>query len=164
MQCDREIPINSGVRSIAVRTFVDLAHYGNDYNMNDKSHHKCFHCGTFVPQSTRVSSFGTFLSLAALTPRWKRISCHSGLILTLLLPSACHLSTYLPLRPLVAMQSLDNTQDVMVCRNCLGFVGDVISQLELLSGLPRHECLQNYEDRHQDKDLVSGAIEALFSY
>lgn len=32
-------------------------------------------------------------------------------------------------RPLVAMQSLDNTQDVAVCRNCLGFVGDLILQV-----------------------------------
>lgn len=47
------------------------------------------------------------------------------------------------------MQSLDNTQDVAVCRNCLGFVGDLILQLELLSGIPRHECLQRHEIRHQ---------------
>lgn len=33
-------------------------------------------------------------------------------------------------RPLVAMQSLDNAQDVMVCRNCLGFIGSVISQVK----------------------------------
>lgn len=32
-------------------------------------------------------------------------------------------------RPLVGMQSLDNARDVTVCRNCLGFAGDVISQV-----------------------------------
>ena len=38
-------------------------------------------------------------------------------------------------RPLVAMQSLDNAQDVAVCRNCLGFVGDLILQVSRHAGL-----------------------------
>ncbi|CAM9789811.1 unnamed protein product [Ectocarpus fasciculatus] len=49
------------------------------------------------------------------------------------------------------MQSLDNAQDVTVCRNCLGFAGDIISQLELLTGLPRPECLE----RHQTRQRIS---------
>ncbi|CAM9811903.1 unnamed protein product [Ectocarpus fasciculatus] len=60
-------------------------------------------------------------------------------------------TTVLSERPLVAMQSLDNAQDVTVCRNCLGFAGDIISQLELLTGLPRPECLE----RHQTRQRIS---------
>lgn len=39
-------------------------------------------------------------------------------------------------RPLVAMQSLDNTRDVMVCRNCLGFVGSLVSQVSIVDTIP----------------------------
>ncbi|CAM9381145.1 unnamed protein product [Hapterophycus canaliculatus] len=45
------------------------------------------------------------------------------------------------------MQTLGNSQDVTVCRNCLGFVGDIISQLEILSGVPRHECVARHKKR-----------------
>ncbi|CBN78619.1 conserved unknown protein [Ectocarpus siliculosus] len=51
--------------------------------------------------------------------------------------------------PLVAMQSLDNAQDVTVCRNCLGFAGDVISQLDNLTGLNRPECLARHKARQR---------------
>ncbi|CAM9529101.1 unnamed protein product [Chrysoparadoxa australica] len=48
-------------------------------------------------------------------------------------------------RPLVALQSRSNISDVMVCGNCLGFVGTVGSQLALLEGTPREQCLKNLE-------------------
>ncbi|CAM9805426.1 unnamed protein product [Ectocarpus sp. 8 AP-2014] len=47
------------------------------------------------------------------------------------------------------MQSLDNAQDVTVCRNCLGFAGDVISQLDILTGLNRPECLARHKARQR---------------
>ncbi|CAM9191439.1 unnamed protein product [Ectocarpus sp. 4 AP-2014] len=58
-------------------------------------------------------------------------------------------ATILIERPLVAMQSLDNAQDVTVCRNCLGFAGDVISQLDILTGLNRPECLARHNARQR---------------
>eukprot|EP00903_Cladosiphon_okamuranus_P012228 g11468.t1 len=60
-------------------------------------------------------------------------------------------ATVLTERPLVGMQSVDNAQNVTVCRNCLGFAGDVISQLEVLSGVPRQDCLEGYLRRKPTK-------------
>jgi hypothetical protein len=44
-------------------------------------------------------------------------------------------------RPLAAMQTLTNVQDVMVCRCCLTFIGSVTSQLELLRGQGRQASI-----------------------
>lgn len=82
--------------------------------------------------------------LATTNPNPAHISC--CLLLSYLLPSSLPTSSsflpHLPLsawpyptsRPLVAMQSLDNARDVTVCRNCLGFAGDLISQVCFLVG------------------------------
>eukprot|EP00638_Chattonella_subsalsa_P003696 CAMPEP_0117749740 /NCGR_PEP_ID=MMETSP0947-20121206/9905_1 /TAXON_ID=44440 /ORGANISM="Chattonella subsalsa, Strain CCMP2191" /LENGTH=464 /DNA_ID=CAMNT_0005567679 /DNA_START=259 /DNA_END=1653 /DNA_ORIENTATION=- len=44
--------------------------------------------------------------------------------------------------PLVALQSLENLRNVMVCANCFGFIGSLDSQLAILRGLPRNEVLE----------------------
>lgn len=51
------------------------------------------------------------------------------------------------------MQSLDNAQDVMVCRNCLGFAGDVTSQVGL-SAFTRVTALQHVLDTGIKGDAV----------
>eukprot|EP00611_Tribonema_gayanum_P025990 TRINITY_DN606_c0_g1_i2.p1 TRINITY_DN606_c0_g1~~TRINITY_DN606_c0_g1_i2.p1 ORF type:complete len:130 (-),score=29.73 TRINITY_DN606_c0_g1_i2:112-501(-) len=45
-------------------------------------------------------------------------------------------------RPLAAMQTLSNVQEVMVCRECMAFVGTTRMQLELLRGRGRMQCLE----------------------
>ncbi|CAM9352257.1 unnamed protein product [Choristocarpus tenellus] len=52
------------------------------------------------------------------------------------------------------MQSLPNTQDVLVCRNCLAFIGDIITHLELLAGVPRNECVGNFLHRQSKAPKV----------
>ncbi|CAM9363677.1 unnamed protein product [Discosporangium mesarthrocarpum] len=50
------------------------------------------------------------------------------------------------------MQSLHNTQDVLVCRNCMVFVGDIIAHLELLTGTPRHKCIETFLQREATRE------------
>eukprot|EP01084_Bolivina_argentea_P280423 479575_1 len=59
-------------------------------------------------------------------------------------------------RPRVAMQSLHNNQEVLVCRRCLSFVGCVRTQLLLLR-FGRQECLSllnNESFNYQDNAVV----------
>ncbi|KAG5186832.1 hypothetical protein JKP88DRAFT_308474 [Tribonema minus] len=56
--------------------------------------------------------------------------------------SVRHLLNSILRRPLAVMQTLSNVQEVMVCRECMAFVGTTRMQLELLRGRGRMQCLE----------------------
>jgi len=58
--------------------------------------------------------------------------------------------------PLAAMQSLENLQNVLVCAECLGFIGSLESQLAVLGGVPRSE-LSEYMQA-QPKHIISPIV------